>query len=69
MKIKVLTSCAGLKFSYSAGETVDADEAVAEDLIQAGHAKAVGSKQNTPPKGAETDGKGDNAADSGAGKS
>lgn len=45
MKIKILMSCAGLKFSFSAGETVDVDDATAKDLIRAGHAKAVGGKQ------------------------
>lgn len=73
MKIKILTCCAGLKFSYSVGETVDADEATAKDLIQAGHAKAVGGKQGVPtadpPEGAETDGKGNSTAGGGAGKS
>ncbi|MVB12338.1 hypothetical protein CAFE_30710 [Caprobacter fermentans] len=68
MKIKIITSCAGLKFSYSAGDVVDAYAATAKDLIRAGHAKAIGGKQETP-KGAETDGKGNNSAGSGAGKS
>lgn len=76
MKIKILTNCAGLKFSYSAGETVNADDTIANDLIQAGYAKVVGSKQSAEkadladamlPEGAETDGKSDNAADSGTG--
>lgn len=73
MKIKIITSCAGLKFSYSAGDIVDADAATAKDLIRAGHANTIGGKQETPPpdppKGAETDGKGNNSAGSGAGKS
>ena len=57
MKIKILMCCAGLKFSYSAGETVDADDATAKDLIQAGYAQEV-----------KPNGKGDNAAGGGAGK-
>ena len=79
MKIKILTSCAGLKFAYSAGETADIDDATAKDLIRAGHAKTIsGGKGSTekpdstaeaePPKGAETDDKSDNAADRGTGK-
>lgn len=71
MKIKILMCCAGLKFSFSAGETVDTDDATAKDLIQAGYAKAVGGRQVSPPadlpKEAKTDGKSDNAADGGAG--
>jgi hypothetical protein len=58
MKIKILTSCAGLKFSFSAGETVDADDVTAKDLIQAGHAEGV-----------KPSGKGNNAAGGGTGKS
>lgn len=78
MKIKILRTCAGLKFSYSAGDIVDTDGTTAKDLIQAGHAKAVGGKQSAekpdavadtvPPKEAKTDGKGNNTAGGGAGK-
>lgn len=41
MKIKILKSCAGLKFSFSAGNIVDTDYRTANDLIQAGHAEEV----------------------------
>lgn len=58
MKIKILTSCAGLKFSFSAGDVVDTDSTTANDLILAGHAEEV------KPRG-----KGDNAADGGTSKS
>ncbi len=78
MKIKILACCAGLKFSYTAGETVDADDATAKDLIRAGYAKAVGGKQSAekpdtasaaaPLKEAKADGKGNNTADGGTGK-
>jgi hypothetical protein len=57
MKIKILKCCAGLKFSYSAGETADADDAIAKDLIQAGYAQEVKSS-----------GKDHHAADSGTGQ-
>lgn len=57
MKIKILRTCAGLKFSYSAGDIVDTDGTTAKDLIQAGHAEE-----------AKTDGKGNNSTGGGAGK-
>lgn len=56
MRIKILTCCAGLNFSLFAGETVDIDDALAKDLIQAGHAEEV-----------KTGGKGDKSAERGAG--
>jgi len=55
MKIKILKSCAGLKFSFAADETVDADDLIAKDLIQAGYAqevKANGKGDSTSSKGA-----------------
>lgn len=58
MKIKILTSCAGPKFSFRAGVVADVDDATAKDLIRAGHAKE-----------AKADGKGNNSAVGGAGKS
>lgn len=73
MKIKILTCCAGMRFSFTAGETVDTDDVTAQDLIQAGHAKMAGGKQTFPPvdplKEEKADDKSDNAAVSGAGKS
>ncbi len=48
MKIKILTSCAGLDFSYAAGETVDAPAGIGKDLIKAGFAEEV---KPTPKKG------------------
>lgn len=58
MKIKILKSCAGLKFSFFAGDIVETDDVTAKDLIQAGHAEEV--KSNA---------KGDNASGKRAGKS
>ena len=43
MKIQVLKSCAGLDFAYYESETVDCDDAVAKDLIDAGYAKELKS--------------------------
>ena len=43
MKIQVLKSCAGLDFAYYESETVDCDDAVAKDLIEAGYAKELKS--------------------------
>jgi|GEM_PF-2802998 len=51
MKIKILKCCAGLKFSYTAGETANADDLVAKDLIQAGYAEQdIAPKDNGSPK-------------------
>ena len=52
MKIQVLKSCAGLDFAYYAGETVDCDDTVAKDLIEAGYAKEV--KPTKTKAGAKT---------------
>lgn len=41
MKIKILTSCAGLHFSYAEGQIVDTDKNTGEDLIKAGYAEEV----------------------------
>lgn len=53
MKIKILTSCAGLDFSFSAGEIVEADSKTAKDLIRAGYAEEVkaNGKSNNPSGG------------------
>lgn len=51
MKIKILTSCAGINFSYASGQIVDAPDKIAKDLIKAGHAEGV-----------KSNGKGDNSA-------
>lgn len=56
MKIKILTSCASPKFSFSAGDAVDVDDVTAKDLIRAGHAEEV------------PDGKGNNSTGKRAGK-
>lgn len=58
MKIKILKCCAGLKFSYFAGEIVDTDDLIAKDLIQAGYAQEV-----------KANGKGDSTSSKGASKS
>lgn len=58
MKIKILASIAGPGFSFRPGDAADIDSATAKDLIRAGYAKE-----------AKADGKGDNSAVGGAGKS
>lgn len=58
MKIKILVSCAGLKFSFYAGDIVYVDDVIAKDLIRAGHAEEVKSS-----------GKGDNTSSKRTGKS
>ena len=56
MKIKILVSCSGDKFSYVAGQEVDADEAVAKDLIAAKYAEEVKPpKPPGKPKGGDAD--------------
>lgn len=56
MKIKISASCAGPNFSFRAGEAVDADAAIAKDLIRAGYAEVVKEvklhdKGDSPPGG------------------
>jgi len=41
MKVKILKTCAGLEFSYLAGQEVEIGEAQALDLIGAGHAEPI----------------------------
>ena len=71
MKIEILVCCAGLRFSYFAGETVEADDTMARDLIQAGYAKVLSGQQTSPPtdppKEEKTDGKSDNSTGGGTG--
>lgn len=58
MLIRVLVSVAGVDFSYSPRQVVEAPPAIAADLIKAGHAVAVEDgpqKAVEPaPKGLET---------------
>ncbi len=58
MNIKILKSCAGIKFSFFAGDVVDVENIIAKDLIQAGFAEEV-----------KLSGKGDNSARKRAGRS
>lgn len=46
MRIKILTSCAGVSFSYASGQIIDAPDKIAKDLIKAGHAEGVKSNDN-----------------------
>ena len=39
--VKITTSCAGVKATFNAGETIKVDDAVARDLVQAGYAEKV----------------------------
>lgn len=57
MKIKILMCCSGPEFSFVAGETADADDATAKDLIRAGYAQEV-----------KANGKSDNASGGGTSK-
>jgi len=57
MKIKALTSFAGIDFSMAPGEVQDLPEAIAEDLVNAGYAEKITGKaaiENATPK-EETD--------------
>ena len=46
MKIKINVTCAGLDFSYIKGKVVDAPKTVALDLIKAGYAEEIKSKES-----------------------
>lgn len=50
MKVKLLISRAGIKFSQSAGDIVEVSEAEAERLIRAGKAEPVTSKETATRK-------------------
>lgn len=49
MKIKILTSCSGFKFSFRQGETRDVDDNIAKDLINVGYAEAVQEAEPETP--------------------
>lgn len=48
--IRVKTSVAGVNFSFYAGQTVEVDDALARDLIRAGHAEPVKAEIETATK-------------------
>lgn len=54
MKIKVTTSCSGLTFSFSKGQTVDVDKKIGEDLVKCGFAEEIkaakSAKKEMKPK-------------------
>ena len=41
MKIKILTSCSGIDFSYFQGQTVETTSEIAKDLIESGYAEEI----------------------------
>ena len=47
MKIKITTSCSGLTFSFSEGQTVDVEKKIGEDLVQCGFAEEVRDTKTT----------------------
>lgn len=59
MKIKVTTSCSGLTFSFSKGQTVDVDKKIGEDLVKCGFAEEIkaakSAKKDTKPKTSDDD--------------
>ncbi len=59
MKIKVTTSCSGLTFSFSKGQTVDVDKKIGEDLVKCGFAEEIkaakSAKKDTKPKISDDD--------------
>ena len=66
MKIKVTTSCSGLTFSFSAGQIVDVDNKIGDDLIKCGFAeeiKSTRSSGDTTRKSVKTEPEEDNDAD------
>ena len=56
MKVKILTSCSGLNFSFYEGQNAEVDTILAKDLIKAGYAeeikdiKASNTKKESKPK-------------------
>lgn len=54
MKIKILTSCSGYKFSFRQGDTVDVEDYIGKDLIGCGFAEAVKTTAKKKTKAAET---------------
>ncbi len=44
MKIKMLESCAGTRFSYAKGATLDVPDKIGKDLVKAGYAESVEGK-------------------------
>ena len=61
MKIKILTSCSGLNFSFYEGQTAEVDTVLAKALIKAGYAeeiketKTANTKKETRPKQGDAD--------------
>lgn len=54
MKIKILRSCSGLNFSVVQGtERDDLDDAIAKDLIKAGHAQEIKQRKKAAEKSGE----------------
>ncbi|MCC8169836.1 MAG: hypothetical protein LIO59_05660 [Oscillospiraceae bacterium] len=50
MKIKILVSCSGRRFSYAEGETVELDNALGADLVKCGFAEEVKTAGTTAKK-------------------
>jgi hypothetical protein len=48
MVIKILKTCSGERFTYYAGEVVEAKQETAKELIRAGYAKSL---KKVEPKG------------------
>ena len=63
MKIKILTSCSGLHFSFAAGQTAEIDTALAKDLIKAGYAEEIKDTKITNTKKESKPKQGDSHAD------
>jgi hypothetical protein len=51
LKIKIITACAGLDFSFAKNQIVDIDKYIAKDLIKAGYAEEIKNeiKQDEKP--------------------
>ena len=50
MKIQILVSCAGIDFSFAAGEITEVSTELAKDLIKAGYAEEVKISSSKKPK-------------------
>lgn len=55
MNIKILVSCAGIRFGFTKGENVEVDAEIGKDLIKAGYAEEIKSANTKKPKNTKDD--------------
>lgn len=55
MKIQILTSCAGLDFSFAVGESAEVRAELGRDLIKAGYAEEIKTVKKSSKGDADAD--------------